>query len=81
MTTPLFFADAGEVIPIVAISGGLFIAILWTISHFIKSIHRQSKVAQVQREIAAYVAEGSITPQDGERMMKAASAKMESDEA
>jgi hypothetical protein len=72
MTMPLFFSDAGEVIPIIAVSGSIIVAILWTLASFIKGLHRQSKMAQVQREIAAYVAEGSITPQDGERMMKAA---------
>lgn len=71
----LLLSDAGEVIPIVAVCGSMLVAILWVITSFIKGLHRQSKRAQVQREIAAYVAEGSITPQDGERMMKAASMK------
>lgn len=37
----------------------------------IKSIFRSSQQERTRREIAAYIAEGSMTPEQGERLMKA----------
>lgn len=66
--------NAGELIfmiPIVAIAGGILAGIITSIS---KDARRRSEVRereQSRREIAAYIAEGSMTPQDGERLMNA----------
>ncbi|MFN0011028.1 MAG: hypothetical protein ACKVS8_05215 [Phycisphaerales bacterium] len=37
----------------------------------VKSIVRTNAKERTRREIAAYIAEGSITPEQGERLMKA----------
>jgi len=50
----------GGLIAIVAIVGGL-------ISGTLKTISRE----RTRREIAAYIAEGSMTPEQGEKLMKA----------
>ncbi len=60
-----------DVVPIVAISvgGGVaLIAILFgTISGMVVRVAREKS----RREIAAYIAEGSMTPDEGERILKA----------
>ncbi len=47
------------------------IFILGTITKVIVSIYTTSCREKSRREIAAYVAEGSITPDQGERLIKA----------
>lgn len=44
-----------------------FVAFLWSIVAVMKVRHRE----QSRREIAAYVAEGTMTPEEGERLMRA----------
>lgn len=68
-----------DLIPLVAIVGGITIAIIAIICGTIRSTARAKEVEATRREIAAYVAEGSITPADAERLLKA-SAAPESDE-
>jgi hypothetical protein len=64
--------DPGKIIPLVAIGGGLIFALLiitiGCITGVIKSRHREIS----RREIAAYIAEGSISADEGERLMRAA---------
>ncbi|MFI4882283.1 MAG: hypothetical protein ACIAQU_06830 [Phycisphaerales bacterium JB064] len=55
------FWIVGGTIAIVAILGGI-------IGGTIKSVSRE----KTRREIAAYIAEGSMTPEQGEKLMKAA---------
>ena len=58
-------------IPIVAIGGGLLVAIIAIV---FGSIGRMSVNAERQkslREIAAYIAEGSMTPEQGEKLLAA----------
>ena len=64
-------ANMGEVIPVLAIGGGLAIAAMGIVAGTIKSLHKTKSREESRREIAAYVAEGSISPQDGERLMEA----------
>lgn len=62
---------ADEVIPVVAIVSGCLVAIT---SMIVKGVGNASKTRQREqsrREIAAYVAEGSMTPEQGERLMNA----------
>ena len=62
--------DSGDLIPIIAIGGGLCIAFVWivlaTISETVKNAARE----RTRREIAAYIAEGTMTPEQGERLLK-----------
>lgn len=58
-----------NLIPIVAIVMGCTVAIVAIVSSVVSSAHKE----KTRREIAAYVAEGSINPDDGERLMRAAS--------
>jgi len=60
-----------EMIPIVAIIAGVAGGtIIVTGTMFFKAKHTKQR-EQSRREIAAYIAEGSMTPADGERILKA----------
>jgi hypothetical protein len=58
-----------NLIPIIAIVMGCTIAIVAILASMVTNNQRE----KTRREIAAYVAEGSISPDDAERMMRAAS--------
>lgn len=47
------------------------ISVVAIISGSIKSIFRTTQLESTRREIAAYIAEGSMTPEQGERLLKA----------
>ena len=72
MTNEFPIKDAGELIAFFAIGGGFLIAIISIVAYTIKSIYRTGQIERTRRDIAAYVAEGSITPQEGELMMRTA---------
>lgn len=66
--------SAGELIfmiPIVAIAGGILAGIIGTISKDARKREQTRQREQSRREIAAYVAEGSMTPEEGERLLRA----------
>ncbi len=56
-------------IPIVAIVGGISVAIIAIIFGVINTIATNAEHEKSRREIAAYVAEGSITPEDAEKLL------------
>jgi len=58
-------------IPITAIVGGLLIAFIAIVAGTIKSVSTSKHLEESRREVAAYVAEGSMTPDDAERLLKA----------
>lgn len=60
-----------EIIPVLAITGGLVIAILSIICGTIRSISRNKAIEETKRELAAYVAEGSMKAEEAERLVKA----------
>lgn len=60
-----------ELIPLVAIVGGLTFAATIVIINTTAAVLKTKAKEQSRREIAAYVAEGSMTPDEGERLMKA----------
>ncbi len=60
---------AQELMPLVAVTGGLLVAIIAIITTQVRGAMKTSQVERTRREIAAYVAEGSIAPEDGHRMM------------
>lgn len=73
--TLLTFADIfdrpRDLLPLVAIVGGLFIATVSIVASVIRSTVRSAQHERSRREIAAYIAEGSMTPEDGERLLNA----------
>jgi threonine dehydratase len=54
--------------------GGL-IAIVAIVLSAVKKMVVSSNLEQSRREIAAYIAEGSMTPEDGERLLNAGNDK------
>ncbi len=58
--------------------GGL-IAIMGIIFGSIKSTAETKEREKTKREIAAYIAEGSMTPEDGERLLRAGNPKSASE--
>lgn len=58
-------------IPLLAIGGGLMLGMVGWIADAVKSVSRTNAVEKTRREIAAYIAEGSMTPEDGERLLRA----------
>ena len=71
MYAPLTLAE-DDFIMVIAV-GGLAIGLVAVITTFIRNVHRTRAVEQTKREIAAYVAEGSMSPEDGERLIRAES--------
>ena len=56
---------------VVAIGGGCLIAILAIVTACITKVVETRSRERTRREIAAYIAEGTITPDEGERLIKA----------
>jgi len=65
-----------ELIPIVSIVGGFVIAALAIVGGLLKSSSKRRHFEESRREIAAYIAEGSITAEEGERLLTAESKSM-----
>ena len=61
----------GELIGFVAVSGGFVVAIVAILGGMITAAAKNKQRERTRREIAAYVAEGSISPDEGERLMEA----------
>jgi hypothetical protein len=69
---PIMLADiADDVVPIVAVGGGLVFGLCWLVAHYMHETVKAKHREQSRREIAAYIAEGSMTPEQGERLMAA----------
>lgn len=64
-------SDTGAFIALIAISGSLTIATISIIGAFVSGVTRHAQSERTRREIAAYVAEGSMTPEQGERLLSA----------
>lgn len=67
MENAILDAIAADLLPIIAIIGGLSTACIITVV----SGRRFKAREHTRRELAAYVAEGSMTPQDAERLLTA----------
>lgn len=63
----LVLADAGEIVPIMMFGGAALIIPIWLLLHFFAKMSRE----RTRREILAYVAEGSISPEDAEKLIQA----------
>ena len=51
--------------------GGILVALVAILTCFIRGLVRTKAREQTKRELAAYVAEGSMKPEDAERIIKA----------
>jgi hypothetical protein len=51
------------------VGGG--IAVIWILAATIASMSKSLSRERTRREIAAYIAEGAMTPEQGEKLMKA----------
>jgi len=58
-------------------AGAFVVAIVWIIASTVNEILKTRAKEQTKREIAAYVAEGSITPDDAARLMSKPSSEAE----
>lgn len=61
----------GEMIALFAMTGSFVLVIAGATLAAIRSIARTRAREQTRREIAAYVAEGSITPDDAAKLLEA----------
>jgi len=64
--------EPGLLIPIIAVGGGLLVAIVAISFEAMRRVSTVKEQEQSRREIAAYIAEGSMSPEDGARLMSAA---------
>lgn len=60
-----------QLIPLAAITLTMLVAIVGVIMWAIVSTVQSRETERSRREIAAYVSEGSITPEEGERLLQA----------
>jgi hypothetical protein len=67
----LAFLTSDQAIPIIAIVGGLMMAMTFSIVAGVRSIAVARAREQTRREIAAYVAEGSIDAEQAARLLEA----------
>lgn len=65
------FLSRAEPDKVIVLGGAFGVAALGIVCGTIKNIARHKQREQSRREIAAYVAEGSITPEDGAKLIAA----------
>ena len=68
-------ASYALLIPLAAIVGGLFVGVIAIVAGTLTAISSRRQREESRREIAAYVAEGSMSPEDAERILKAETPK------
>lgn len=60
-----------EVIPILAICGSFLFGMGWLAVYGLTTRRKTIERERTRRELAAYIAEGTMTPDDAERIMRA----------
>lgn len=60
-----------QVVPFVAVILSFAMAIIWTVMHYVASMVKNANLERSRREIAAYVAEGTIKPDEAVRLLNA----------
>lgn len=63
--------DGGQIIGLFSVGGGFLFVIIGTIARNARMTAINKEREQSRREIAAYVAEGSMTPEQAERLLAA----------
>ena len=66
-----FEFDPDDAIPLLAVGGGLLFMFFAMLFHGAKAIFMNRAREASRREIAAYIAEGSMTAEEGERLLNA----------
>ena len=61
----------GDVIGLVAVGGGLCVGAIGIIAGTVSSVSNRKQREESRREIAAYVAEGSMSPDDAATLLSA----------
>lgn len=64
-------SDEDLFIPMIIFGTGTIIAVVAIVFSAVRKMVISSNVEKSRREIAAYIAEGSMTPDDGERLLNA----------
>ncbi len=64
-----------EAVPVIAIVGTAVVAVVAIVIVNLRMMMSSRAMEQTRREIAAYVAEGTISPEEAERLRKAGPAK------
>ena len=60
-----------EAVALLAVGGAFVVAIIWIVAATADSMMKTRAREASRREIAAYVAEGSMTPEEGARLLEA----------
>lgn len=72
MLEQLILADIPkEAIVMVAVGGGLSVAVISMVISAAQSMFETRQREQTRREVSAYIAEGSMSPDEGERILNA----------
>jgi len=66
MNTLTLALEDSDLIRVILFGGGIVIALTVIAFNGVKSLTKTKEAEQTKREIAAYVAEGSMTPEDAE---------------
>ncbi len=77
LSLPLTLANSGDEVAMIAVGGGIAIAIVSIVIGGLSRVVQTRARESSRREIAAYIAEGSMTPAEGERLMSAGEKKMD----
>ncbi|MBL9032050.1 MAG: hypothetical protein JNM80_10145 [Phycisphaerae bacterium] len=64
-------SEVKALLVVVALGGSLIVAVTWIVAGTISKVRRVSAREESRREIAAYVAEGSISPADAKAILEA----------
>lgn len=70
MSDPITDGVAPSFLALVAIAGGVLVLCTFFFMLFLSVISKDRQKEQTTRELAAYVAEGSITAEDAERIQR-----------
>lgn len=71
MLENMFANHPSLLIPVIAIGGSLFVAMFSMVMCTVKTVTKTKEKERSRREIAAYIAEGSISADEGERLLNA----------
>jgi hypothetical protein len=78
LLTLAFSSDESKIavmIPVIAIAGGLFVGLVGVLCGSIRKVAETRAREESRREIAAYVAEGTMSPDDAFKILSAGSQK------
>lgn len=71
MTQLAVIENSRDLFVLIGICGGLLLGLLGILGGVISGMYHTRARERTKREIAAYIAEGSMTPEQGEKLLKA----------